>query len=1774
MVGHSQGEVAAAHAVGGLSLEDAARITAHRSLLLAGLSGRGGLVSIALAGDPLAALLEQWGGRVEVAAHNGPSSAVLTGDREALDELLARCGEEGVRARDIPGAVAPAHSPQVEAAKEDLLAALAPVEPRGGSVPLLSTVTGEPIDTGLLDPAYWYRNTRQPVLFEQAARRLVEDGFDLLIEISAHPVLATAVEEIVAQAAPDPEAVTVLGTLRRDEGGAERFAASLAQAYAAGADAEWGRFFAGEAKRSVRLPTYPFQRKRYWLEAGASGDPSAFGQSPAEHPLLAAAIEDPEGDRLYLTGRVSLQSHPWLADHAAFDSVLFPGAAMLELAMHAGERIGAPAVEELTMEAPLALPGDGEVQLRVAVGAEEEGRREVSIHSRASAEGEWRRHARGMLLAGSLLPQAPESPPSWPPVGSEPLDVEGLYADLAARGVDYGPAFRGLRAAWRRGGETFAEVALPAERISEAEAFGLHPALLDSTGHVGVLAALAEQVDSGTLPLPFAWRGVTLFSRGASSLRVRIAPGPEGLAVSAADEAGAAVIAAEAVSSRPVSQAQLRSAIGERPLYVVSWQPLAADEASAGGSPEPAVADFRAAGEAGGGEMALQRAAAVLQRLQEQLAAGESERLVVLTEGALAAAEGERPDLASAAICGLLRSASSEHPGSFALIDLDGSEASERALPAALAASAGEPELALREGTLLRPRLAPAPAAPEDGEPVALDPAATVLVSGGTGGIGAAVARHLVDAHGARRLLLLSRSGERSPGAVELRAELEALGAEVRIAACDVAERQQLEGLLDSIPQEHPLGAVIHCAAVLDDGLIESLDPERLDKVMAPKADAAWHLHELTADLDLSHFVLFSSIAGLLGGAGQANYAAANAFLDALAARRRADGLAGCSLAWGGWELPSRMAAGLGEEERARLSRLAGERLGLAAMPASLGLSLLDAALGRPEALLVPAQLDRAALRAQAAAGSLPALMSGLVRASRRAGGEGGSLARRLAAAPEAEREPLALELVREHVAAVLGHDSAADVDPAKAFKDLGFDSLAAVELRNRLATAAAMRLEPTLVFDYPTPAELARFLCSKAAGDAPAAAAPIVPGGASDEPIAIVGMSCRFPGEVASPRDLWQLVASGTDAISAFPSDRGWELDPLYDPEPGAAGKTYAREGGFLADAPGFDAEFFGISPREAREMDPQQRQLLEASWEALEDAGIVPAELRGSATGVFAGAMYQDYDELAGMTSAAVSGRVAYALGLQGPTMTIDTACSSSLVALHLACQALRAGECGLALVGGVSVLSTPSVLIEFSRQRGLAPDGRCKAFAEGADGTGVAEGVGVLAVERLSDAERNGHTVLAIVRGSAVNQDGASNGLTAPNGPAQERVIRQALAKAGLAAAEVDAVEAHGTGTALGDPIEAGALLATYGQERERPLWLGSVKSNIGHAQAAAGVAGVIKTVMAMREGLLPRTLHVDAPSTKVDWDAGLVELLREPRDWPDSGAPRRAGVSSFGASGTNAHVVLEEGPRSAVSAEGQDPRPAGPLPFVFSAKSDAALAQQAANLARTCARIPAKSCRTSPAPCSRARASSTAPSSSPSPATSWKRAWPVCAAARKTRRSSARSRAVRGGRCSYSAGRAPSTWEWRGSCSRPRPRSRARCGPARKRSRPTSIGPCTRSWATGRAPGWSGWTSSSRRSSPRWSRLPSFGAPMESSRWRLPGTRRGRSPPRTSAARSRSRTRPSSSLAAARRWRSLRGAGECSRCRCRWPRPSPGLPPTATLLAWRQSTALPR
>ncbi|MGW0672208.1 type I polyketide synthase [Streptomyces sp. NPDC002746] len=1403
VVGHSQGEIAAAYVAGVLSLEDALRVACLRSRAIAELaSGAGTMASVGAGVGRVEEILAPWGDRVSVAAVNGPSQVVISGEVAAVEEVVAACLELGLRARRIAVDYA-SHSASMDVLRSGLADALAGIAPRAGAIPLLSTATGEFVDGSVMDGGYWFTNLRSRVRFAEAVEKLVVDGYGVFVEVSSHPVLSAAVEEMAEEG-------VVTGSLRRDDGGLDRFLSSAAELWVRGVDVDWTAAFPDVPPAPVDLPTYAFQRDHYWLRDQDQTGGGDSAQDPVDAEFWAAVESE---DSQAVAGTLSFE------DPAALEPVL-------------------PVLAD------------------------------------------WRRRRR-----------------------------QDSALDTWRYDIQWQPLAQGMT-----------------PRLDGSHWLLLAPA----GGHV--------------------WQDRAQQTLAASGADVTVLNDVDG-------------------DDRPGLAARLRD-LGAQATGVLSLLALRdrADHEGADPQQDPEQQDPQ--------QHDLDRAVLLVQALGD---AGIAAPLWIATQGAVGIGRSDpSPVPDQALLWGLGRIAALEYPQRFGgLVDLP-ADADERAgerLVRALGAPEDEDQLAVRTGGLYVRRLARKRLAGHT--PVRnWRPSGTVLVTGGTGGIGAEIAAWLA-ANGARHLLLTSRRGEQAPGAAELTRRLTGLGARVTIAACDVADRTALRELLDGIGPEHPLTSVVHAAAVLDDCLLDALDPERARTVLRPKTVAAHHLHELTKDLDLDAFILFSSLAGTLGLPGQGSYAAANAYLDALASSRRAAGLPATSLAWGAWDRVGLAAGEVGVSLR---------RDGVAAMAPETALCALQQALDHDLGYLAVADVDWRVFGPSCTAGRAGRVLEQLPEARETAQArpaepqEDGGFAAGLAGSSPAERQQALFDLVRGHAAAVLGLPGPDAVDADRALRDLGFESLTAVELRNRLNTATGLRLPVTVVFDHNTANHLSQHLFSELFGtDGESTETPQPParqsseatgqdGTVDDDPVAIVSMSCRFPGGVSTPEEFWELLTTGRDAVSGFPTDRGWDLEGSYHPDPDHPGTHYTSGGGFLDDVGAFDPMFFGISPRVTPAIDPQHRLLLETSWETFERAGIDPATLKGSPVAVFVGANQTDYGPRAaasagefegqlatGSAASVASGRIAYTFGFEGPAVTVDTACSSSLVALHLAAQSVRSGESTMALAGGVTLLSTLYTFIEFSRQGALSRDGRCKAFSAEADGAGWAEGVGMILVERLSDARRNGHRVLAVVSGSAMNQDGASNGLTAPNGLAQQRVIRQALANARLGAADVDLVEAHGTGTALGDPIEAEALLATYGQDRpeDRPLWLGSVKSNIGHTQAASGIAGVIKAVLAMRHRAMPRTLHIDRPTEHVDWSAGTVRLLADERAWPDDHGPRRAAVSSFGISGTNVHVIVEEGPAPApalpsAARAATDGAAAELLPWTLSARTPAALTDQVRNL----------------------------------------------------------------------------------------------------------------------------------------------------------------------------------------------------------------------------------
>jgi acyl transferase domain-containing protein/acyl carrier protein len=1130
LIGHSVGEVSAAYAAGVLSMEDACTLVAARGRLMGALPEDGAMLAIQAGEQDVMASLNGLGDRLVVAAVNAPDAVVVSGDAAAVEQLEARWVQQGRKATRLRVSHA-FHSQLMEPMLDEFRTLAEGLRFSEPQLPIVSNVSGELLSVEqATSPAYWTSQVREAVRFADGIAALQQAGVTRFLELGPDGTLSALAFQCIDGELAQRALFTASLRARRPQLNA--FLGSLAQAHAHGMKLDWEAFFAGRGAGRVELPTYAFQRKRYWLEGNAgTGDASSLGQSPAEHPLLGAALrlagEGEEGWRF--TGRLSTQSHPWLADHAVMDTVLLPGSAFLELALLAAQRTGAQVIEELTLQAPLVLEDRGAVQIQLSVSTpDEEGRRDLSIYSCPAGPAEdepqfeqWTPHATGVLGRGESR-SAPElesfADRPWPPAGAQQLETGFLYDRLSEAGYNYGPSFQGLGSAWQMGEETFAEVTLDEEQASQAQSFHIHPALLDASLHALAFKMLDAPQQAG-VAVPFSFSGVRLHCRGASALRVCLGEGAQAPALLALDPSGAPVLTVEAIKTRAIDRSALTAARlaahdvlyelrftelpgaspnGSKPraallgavagIEVAGIEPElytdleALRQAIAQGvtPPELVLVEAKALAEtsACAGELAkgihelTALTLALLQAWLEEQRLSEA-KLVLITEGALRARAGEAPNLAQAALVGLMRSAHSEHPERFALIDTDGSDASLACLRGALGSE--EPELAIREGSTYAPRLSRLQARARDPAPE-LDPEGTVLVTGATGGLGALIAHHLAE-HGAKRLLLISRGGPKADGAEELKASLEQLGAEVKIAACDVSDKAQLERLISQIPKEHPVTVAVHAAGTLDDGTIESLDRERLARVMAPKVDGAINLHELTAQADL---ILFSSAVAAMGSPGQANYAAANAFMDTLAYCRREEGLPGVSLAWGAWERATGMTDHLGEVGRARF-----ERIGIVPVSDAQGLELFDSARAVGEPLVVPMSLDMAALRAQSRAGLLPQVMRGLIGASmRRAQDAEGSLAKRLAQAPAGDWDAIVLELVGRHVAATLGHAPSEAIDPRRAFKELGFDSLGAIELRNRLTQAAGLRLPATLIFNYPTPLAVAEYLRSKAAAE------------------------------------------------------------------------------------------------------------------------------------------------------------------------------------------------------------------------------------------------------------------------------------------------------------------------------------------------------------------------------------------------------------------------------------------------------------------------------------------------------------------------------------------------------------------------------------------------------------------------------------------------------------------------------------------------------------------
>nr|ARV85761.1 PieA2 type I PKS [Candidatus Streptomyces philanthi bv. triangulum] len=1135
VIGHSQGEIPAAVIAGALTLDDGARITALRSQAIhTTLTGHGTMASLTLTPQATQQLPGNWGQELHIAAHNGPHTTVIAGDAVAVDNLLAHCEERDIHARRINVDYA-SHSPHVETIREHLLTQLADIKPTTSNIPFYSTTTGQALDTTQLTADYWYTNLRQPVLLTHATTTALTNAHTTYIEISPHPILTTALHDITNE---HNQPATITATLRRDHGTWTQLLTHAAHLHTHNTPINWNTTLPTTTPQ-LDLPTYPFQRQPYWLTTPTTHhNPQA-----TDHPFLLTRTTLATNQETLYTGHISTHTHPWLTDHALWNTPLLPGTALLELALHTAHHTGLHHLEELTLHTPLTLTPHQPHHLQIHIGTPNPtGQHPLTIHTRPHApqedEAAWTCHATGSLSANADAEAKAdgeaasgwEEAASWPPEGAVPVAVEGIYPRLAEDGLVYGPAFQGLRAAWRRGAEVFAEVRLPEPQHADAGRFDLHPALLDAALHATMLDGVERVV------LPFSFRGVTLHATSATDLRVRLTPtGPDTMSLAVADGRGAPVATVSALAVRPVDQRQLAASgrAAADSLFQVAWHAVPADGPGTGRVARCAVVGVDALGVgpallAAGSAVEAHPTLADLARAVDADAAGvprvvvvpwplardaerhsadaasdavvrmlglfqewvreerfEDARLVLVTWGAVAVAPaaGDGPaesvsDLAAASVWGMVRSAQAEHPDRFALVDLDVDASSGRVLADVLAGA--EPQCAVRAGRVWVPRLERSRPPATAGVPASRSEG-TVVITGGTGVLGSLVARHLVTHHGIRHLLLLSRRGPHAPGATQLHHQLTQLGATTTITTCDTTNPQQLATTLATIPPQHPLTGIIHTAGTLHDALLTNLTPQHTHTTLQPKTHTAWHLHQLTQHTPLDFFILFSAAGGVLGSAGQANYAAANGYLDALADYRRGAGLPAVSMAWGLWEETSEMTGGLGDEGLARL-----RRAGVLPLSSADGLALFDLALGQDRPLVLPVRLDLAAMRARP--GARPALLRGLLGAapSRAVAGSasvapagradtaepGATLT--LSGLPATERTDTLRELVRKQAALVLGYATADAIDDERGFLDAGYDSLRAVELRNRLGAATGLRLPSTLVFDHPTPAEVA----------------------------------------------------------------------------------------------------------------------------------------------------------------------------------------------------------------------------------------------------------------------------------------------------------------------------------------------------------------------------------------------------------------------------------------------------------------------------------------------------------------------------------------------------------------------------------------------------------------------------------------------------------------------------------------------------------------------------
>ena len=1575
LIGHSIGEVVAAAVAEVWSLADAITLVSARGSLMQALPEGGIMVSVQANKETVSRFIRGKENEVTIAAENSPYQTVISGEMASVAQIVLQLDREGIKTKKLSTSHA-FHSPLMKpmlAAFESVIEKLEFHQPK---YTLVSNSTGEIFGDEILNPKYWVDQVSNAVQFSDGVKTLGKNKVANYLEIGPQAVLTRFVEQTIT----DEELQLLASVKRKASNATEVILESLLHLYASGVSIDWNSFYKGQSYLKIPLPTYPFQRKRYWIDKVT---PTTFIGTTTGHPLLGTKTELASTNQIIYQAQLDTNQNDtnYINEHKIVDGpIIVPAVAYYDLVQgliqyEFGNEYG---IEELIIGQPILVEQGKTKALQTVVTHVNEGEYTVEVYSRNNEEEEWKRHAEGRI---SEIPLANETPETFEDAIAQ-LDVWDInsvfYDQIAAAGLQLGSAFQTVSEIYRNDHTIIAKLSIANKGLSHAN---MHPVLFD-----GILQLIGAGIngtkDDAALYLPFSIEGYRLHVNESIQemwVELTLDRSEDSTFVKATaiirNEAGTVIGTVEQMKMKYVAPKELNQLRTKKEIgYTLQWEVLAPIS-----SPINEEVYLYGLSQNDGLKQHLEVAFKVVYTVDNVVDLPKQSNVIIYVDGStqdtihktlttvksLADREPSRVifiikngqchegdttvNPIQTAIGGLIKTAALEHKAwNCTWVDIaDGSDLE-------VLAFVPSNHCIVRDKKIYVQQLVSAKIQEESTVDYSQG---TILITGGLGSLGLATAYHLAKNYKLGQLVLLSRGTPNENKRTQIE-EIEALGTKVQVATVDIFDLESLKAVVNGISKEYPLQGVIHAAGVLHDGLVRSMSSRVLDKVLQPKAQGVLNLHEATKDISLQLFLSYSSIAAVNGNWGQANYAAANAFLDGFVQYRKVQGLPAQNINWGPWaELG--MANNLTQQEKETL-----QDTGIQFINPEEGFRILDRVITGQYNEVVAVDLNSGQL-AEFYNDELPPLFAKIVSnqkvKSKTKIQNNSAFITGLLELPEAQRAKHLQQRMLAEVTAILGEENAVGIVAETPLQETGLDSLRAVELRDQIATLLGVRLPATLLFDYPTIEKLAAHILDKYVAVTPKKKkSKTVKRLSNNEPIAVIGMSCRYPGGADSPEQFWELLKAEKSGIGKIKKDR-WDINQWYDADPDTPGKMYIKEGGFVENIDQFDAAFFGISPQEAKTIDPQERLMLETCWEALENANKTKETLKDSNTGVYFGLIGTEYQahvfgnadninmySALGTAHSAVTGRISYWLGLNGPNFPVDTACSSSLVALHLAVQAIRNGECDEAIAGGVNIILDPKTSVYFSKLRALSPTGNCHTFSEKADGFIRSEGCGVVVLKPLSKAQADGDEVLAVIRGSAVNQDGKSQGFTAPNGPAQQAVVSKALTQAGLAPAAIDYVECHGTGTPLGDPIEVQSLGAIFEERRgeDQPLLLGSVKSNIGHTEGAAGIAGVIKTILSFQHNYIPKSLHSEDLNKHIPWEELPVKVAQQGMPWTKENGTRKAGISSFGFSGTNAHVILEEAPKTKKTIVEAENRPFYLLPI--SAESRAALEDQKRNI----------------------------------------------------------------------------------------------------------------------------------------------------------------------------------------------------------------------------------